>query len=75
MDVIPIDQIYKKVKNKYLAIVLIAKRAKKYNQENYTNFLSKGEEAPTNLAKNEPIKDAFADFFEGDLDERIEKHE
>ncbi|MGE3062831.1 MAG: DNA-directed RNA polymerase subunit omega [bacterium] len=75
MNVYPIDEVYKKVKNKYLAVVLIAKRAKKYNQENYINFSSKGEEAPSNLAKNEPLKDAFNDFFDNDLEERIKSNE
>ncbi|MDD3803559.1 MAG: DNA-directed RNA polymerase subunit omega [bacterium] len=75
MNVYPIDEVYKKVKNKYLAVVLIAKRAKKYNQENYINFSSKGEEPPANLAKNEPLKDAFNDFFDNDLEDRIKSNE
>ncbi|HAF08438.1 MAG: DNA-directed RNA polymerase subunit omega [bacterium] len=75
MKVVPIDEIYKKVKNKYLAVVLIAKRAKKYNEENYIYFDSRSENQSKNLLKNEPIKDAFNDFFDGLLDERIKNYE
>ncbi|GEM_PF-2070034 len=75
MKLMPVDEVYKKVKSKYLAVVLIAKRAKKYNQENYIHFNSKSEREPSNIAKNEPMKDAFNDFFDGLLDERIKKYE
>ncbi|PIP14519.1 MAG: hypothetical protein COX48_00370 [bacterium (Candidatus Stahlbacteria) CG23_combo_of_CG06-09_8_20_14_all_34_7] len=75
MNVYQIDEVYKKVKNKYLAVVLIAKRAKKYNQENYINFSMKGEDEPVNLKKNEPLNDAFNDFFNDELKERIKNNE
>jgi len=75
MNFEPVDKVYKKVKNKYLACVVIAKRAKRYNQENYLNIISKGEEASSKAIRREPMKDGFNDFHDGTLDEKIEEHE
>lgn len=75
MDFVSIDQIYKRVKNKYLACVLIAKRAKKTNEENYTYFI-KGEIAPPDdVQRRPPMKAAVQDFCEGKLDEKIKEYE
>lgn len=75
MNFEPVDKVYKRVKNKYLACVVIAKRAKRYNQENYLNIISKGEEASVKAIRREPVKDAFKDFHEGELNEIIKEHE
>lgn len=75
MDFVSIDQIYKRVKNKYLACVLIAKRAKKFNEENYTYFIKGEVTPPDDVERKEPMKAAVKDFYEGDLDEKIKEYE
>ncbi len=75
MDFISIDEIYKKVNNKYLACVLISKRAKKYTLENYKFFIAKQEEAPDDMERKDPVKDAVQDFLDGKLDDRIKEYE
>ena len=75
MDFISIDEIYKKVNNKYLACVLISKRAKKYTLENYKFFIVKQEEAPEEMERKDPVKDAVQDFLNGELDDRIKEYE
>ncbi len=75
MDFLSIDEIYSKVTNKYLACVLISKRAKKYNSENYHNIISKGDFVPAGAIRRDPLKDAIKDFHDDVLEERIKKHE
>ena len=75
MDFISVEEIYKKVNNKYLACVLISKRAKKYTIENFKFFIAKIEDVPEGLERKDTIKDAFDDFLEGKLDDRIKKYE
>ncbi len=75
MDFISIDEIYKKAKNKYLACIMIAKRAKKYNEENYTYFIKGELSPPENVERREPMTAAVKDFNDGNLDERIKEHE
>lgn len=75
MGFLSIDEIYGKVKNKYLACVLISKRAKKYNSENYHNIISKGDFIPAGAVRRDPLKDAIKDFNADVLDDRIKEHE
>ncbi len=75
MDFLSIEEIYKKSKNKYLACVLIAKRAKKYHEENYTYFIKGDIAPPEGVKRTDPMAAAVNDFRDGKLDEKIKENE
>ncbi|MFO8061443.1 MAG: hypothetical protein R6U31_00790 [bacterium] len=74
MKFISVDDIYKRSGNKYLACVVIAKRAKKYNSENYEYFIKEDTNPPEGVERTHALRKAISDFMEGELDEKIEEY-